>query len=487
GLEEIPEDLRTEFATIETDPELSAMQYKNLSQMEEMADTGLTAQEELDRQMTSRSTGAQAQARQKQILQQLAQQGQLGGGQQLAAQMMASQQAADRSSQEGLAQRAAAEQRRLAAIQSVGQQAGQMRGQEFQEKATKASAIDRFNAKNAANRQEIARRNLERRQGMEGQRTALSNQQEMYNKQLIGQDYQNRLNKAQAIAAARTGGAQTVLSGNQGMAKDTASMWGGVGQGLASLAGTAAQQGWGSNWGSGSSSTPKNNDMTYNYQPSSSGEMYAADGGKADKDDSFVGSGQALKTLQSIFGRKEDDEKKKKELPSCSDVDATKVACRTKYADGGDVDYMSNGSAEVVDSGMESYEGDRVDAQLNDGEVVINVPQQQRLVELLQGYRKLKDMGDEDIIIDKETGEAPAPMSGDTPPIDRGMPMPEEMDTMPPSSAPMDDIPPQFKDGGKAEKDYKYARGISEEYEKMCEQEEELKEATKATRKKTLH
>jgi len=52
----------------------------------------------------------------------------------------------------------------------------------------------------------------------------------------------------------------------------------------------------------------------------------------------------------------------------------------------------------VVDSGMESYAGDRVDARVNDGEVMINVPQQQRLMDLLRGKIGVDELGTDDIV-----------------------------------------------------------------------------------------
>jgi hypothetical protein len=64
--------------------------------------------------------------------------------------------------------------------------------------------------------------------------------------------------------------------------------------------------------------------------------------------------------------------------------------------DGGQ--YYSDGSGEIVDSGMESYADDRVDAKLNDGEAVINVPQQQRLMDLIRGKISADELGTEDIV-----------------------------------------------------------------------------------------
>lgn len=67
------------------------------------------------------------------------------------------------------------------------------------------------------------------------------------------------------------------------------------------------------------------------------------------------------------------------------------------YADGGCAPkYMSDGSGEVVPG--DSYSGDRIDAKLNSKEMVLNVPQQQRLMDVIRGEEDLTALGDEDII-----------------------------------------------------------------------------------------
>jgi hypothetical protein len=67
-------------------------------------------------------------------------------------------------------------------------------------------------------------------------------------------------------------------------------------------------------------------------------------------------------------------------------------------AEDGNVMYASDGSGDIVDSGMESYAGDRVDAKINDGEAVLNVPQQQRFMDLVRGKISVDELGDDDII-----------------------------------------------------------------------------------------
>jgi len=68
-----------------------------------------------------------------------------------------------------------------------------------------------------------------------------------------------------------------------------------------------------------------------------------------------------------------------------------------EYANGGPV-YASNGTGEIIDSGMGSFAGDRVDAKVNDGEIIINAPQQQRLMDLLRGEISVDELGTDDIV-----------------------------------------------------------------------------------------
>jgi len=67
-----------------------------------------------------------------------------------------------------------------------------------------------------------------------------------------------------------------------------------------------------------------------------------------------------------------------------------------QFKDGGM--YASDGMGGVIDSGEESYADDRVDAKVNDGEMVINLPQQQRLMDLLRGEISVDELGSDDII-----------------------------------------------------------------------------------------
>lgn len=67
------------------------------------------------------------------------------------------------------------------------------------------------------------------------------------------------------------------------------------------------------------------------------------------------------------------------------------------YAEDGEM-FSSDGMGEIVDSGMESYADDRVDAKVNDGEMVINIPQQERLMGIIRGEESVDNLGNDDIV-----------------------------------------------------------------------------------------
>ena len=83
---------------IETDPRLRSAQMDALAQMQEMGAPGLTGEERAQQMMITRGSGAQAQARDKAILQNMAERGMGGSGAELIARLQGSQSAADRAS-----------------------------------------------------------------------------------------------------------------------------------------------------------------------------------------------------------------------------------------------------------------------------------------------------------------------------------------------------------------------------------------------------
>lgn len=224
------------FENVNVDPRLRQAQMAALEQMSGLSDQGLGAEDRAAFNELRRSAGAQAQAQAASILQNAQAQGTLDSGSALAAQLMAGQASADRMSQEGdrLAAQAAAARRQ--AIMSKADMSSQMGQQDFQRQSAAAQARDQISQFNTQNRQNVAGTNLANRQAIANQGAATRNQQEMFNKGLIQQDFQNRLSKATGTNQAAGNLAGMYAQQGQAAAQGQANMTSG-------LLGTAAQLG----------------------------------------------------------------------------------------------------------------------------------------------------------------------------------------------------------------------------------------------------
>jgi len=76
-----------------------------------------------------------------------------------------------------------------------------------------------------------------------------------------------------------------------------------------------------------------------------------------------------------------------------------------RYADGGcasDTPRAEDGAfildEGVIDVGQGQYAGDRIDAKVNEGEMIVNIPQQERLMDLIRGEINVDELGNDDII-----------------------------------------------------------------------------------------
>lgn len=330
GTEELRELAPSRMEDISVDPRLRESQMKALDELESRGESGFTTEEKAKFQSLRREMAGQEQARQASILQSLAQRGQLGSGAEIAARLSSSQASAEREAQAAQQMAAESAAARRQALAQAGQVAGQIRGQEFGEESQRAQAADIINRFNTQQQTDIARRNLERSQQAAEQREAIRRQEEQYNKGLIGQQYGQRMQKAQAIAQARTGASQMygqqAAAHSAAAAQKKAATMGLIGAGI----GAAATLGAGA---------MKDGGVKY------------ADGG-VEKDDFKMG-----------------------------------------YEEGG-----MQTEGRIVPG--ESYAGDRIDDKINSGEMVINVEQQQRLLDILRGDRPLSDLGEEEEIVE---------------------------------------------------------------------------------------
>ena len=323
---------------IALDPRMRQAQMEALSQLRERGQTGLTEEDKAVQDIMLRDVAAQEQAQQKAIMQGMAERGTLDSGAQLATQLGGQQAAYTRAQNQASQNAIAAAQARREALSQSANLASGMEAQDFsrgsQERGYRQS-IDQFNLQN---RQGIAAQNL----GIRQQDVGLRNQQQMYNKGLLQQEFENQKAITAMKANARIGQATQQQQQADALARANASKGSGLGQ----LAGAAT------------------------------GAFLGAAGGPAGMAQGAALGAQFGNMAGTTFGFEDGG-----------------VACE----DGGMVQkYYSDGSGDVVPG--DSYSGDRIDAKLNSKEMVLNVPQQQRLMDVIRGEEDLTVLGNEDII-----------------------------------------------------------------------------------------
>jgi hypothetical protein len=194
------------FEEISMDPRLQAAQMAALEDITGISEAGgLDAASRLNlEQGLGRVAGAE-QAR----LQQLREDPTLGQGQKLALQANAIQGAGQSGRDVALQTAAQAQQARMAALGQQANLASGMQQQQLGLAGQKASAADAIAQFNTQNRQNVAGRNLSERQRIAEAGAATRNQQDIYNKGLIQQQFQNEMARATGVT-----GQQATLAGN---------------------------------------------------------------------------------------------------------------------------------------------------------------------------------------------------------------------------------------------------------------------------------
>jgi len=261
---------------IQQDPRLRQSALRSLAGIEELAKTGLGAEDKLALDQILRQSSAQAQAQKESILQNAASQGTLDSGNALIAQLQAGQAAADRQSQQGLQVAANAAAARRAALLSQGDMASRLSQQDLGVKTQAASARDAINQFNAQNRQNVAASNLAARQGISNQKTANRNQEEIANKSLIQQNFQNQIQKAGGVANASNALASNLQNQAQAAQAAEQAQRGAI-IGAATNIGIAGLKG---GLFSGSKAAPQTGGLGTEIEPGSMDEYYMKQGWK---------------------------------------------------------------------------------------------------------------------------------------------------------------------------------------------------------------
>ena len=181
---------------ISTDPALKEKQMQALMGLQERSEQGLTAQDKMAMEEMLGQVGAQEKAQRAAIESEMERRGTADSGTALMQKLQASQGGAQSARQKAMQMAAQGQNQRMAALQGMGQMAGQMEGADFGRQSQIASARDRIAQANAMNRQQVSAANLAARQNIENQRAGIANQQAQVANQIAQQNYNNALSKA---------------------------------------------------------------------------------------------------------------------------------------------------------------------------------------------------------------------------------------------------------------------------------------------------
>ena len=199
GLLETEQLSPSRLEELDMDPQLRDNILQAIASEKEFAEQGLTAEDRMRRDALLRAARGDEQARQASIRQEMAERCMGGGGSELAARLLSSQSGADRARQEAMNLAAQASQNRRQAAQNVANMSSQLDATQFARDAQKASAADEIARFNAMNRQNVNQANLAAQQAIANQGTNTRNQQQMANKGLYQQQFQNQMAKATGI------------------------------------------------------------------------------------------------------------------------------------------------------------------------------------------------------------------------------------------------------------------------------------------------
>lgn len=225
---------------ISLDPILRQKQMDNLAAMEQISKDGLTTVDRINLDQLRQSTAADEASRQKAILQSMAERGTLDSGDQLAAQLFSNAQASQNAMTQAQEVAKMASQNRINAINNLASQYANMENLDWNREAQKASAADVIQQFNANTRNQANQFNLTNRQNLANQKAATANQQEIYNKGLIQQDFNNRKSIADSKIGLNSQQGQNLANNALQQGQGQAQMYSGIGTGIGSALGKFA-------------------------------------------------------------------------------------------------------------------------------------------------------------------------------------------------------------------------------------------------------
>lgn len=190
---------------IAEDPMLKSKQMGNLNMLEQLANEGLSAEDELGF-MKARDLGAQsARGGTQAALADAAARGVSGGGLEFAMREQANQGGAQRSQQAGLEQAAAAARQRALQAQAYQNALSQSRGDDYRVNSANTNIVNDFNTRNTSQRNAVSAANVDKRDDAF-----------RYNEGNKDKKYGNEMRRADSIAGVNN------RSGEIGLAEDAA-------------------------------------------------------------------------------------------------------------------------------------------------------------------------------------------------------------------------------------------------------------------------
>ena len=254
-LEQTFQQKQTELGGIVLDPTSRLAEQTALQKMIDVANAGgMDAESKAKLQEAVNAANTNEQGQRQAIMQNFAQRGMSGSGAELAAELSASQGSQNRAAQVGTQSAADAEQRALEALIASANMGSTLHAQDYAQAADAARAQDLINQFNVRNSQAVAGANVDRsnqaqaanlaaQQSVSNANTGIANQEEMYNKGLRQQQFQNQITRA----GGASGQLQNAAAGNENSANRTAGTWAGIGnaisQGAAAYGNYANNQG----------------------------------------------------------------------------------------------------------------------------------------------------------------------------------------------------------------------------------------------------
>lgn len=236
----------SQMTEIATDPVLRRNQMEALAQVKELSDQGLSTVDRIAIDEANAEATQVDKARRAQLLSQMAQRGTADSGVQLAMQLQSAQDANQAAQKAANNQAQIAASNRMNAINQLASQSAGMENADFNRQAQVASAQDAIQRFNVGTMNDASRFNLQNRQNIANQKSSTANQQEMYNKGLLQQDYTNRLNRASAQTGLNTNYgnnlAQNALTAGAGKANMYSQLGQGIGNAATAYGARAGQQ-----------------------------------------------------------------------------------------------------------------------------------------------------------------------------------------------------------------------------------------------------